>query len=90
MKPIFDNSSLIEFLSRKDPAKRYDYMDGSCCMIAQYLQHRGIKGAQVDSKSAILPGRLSASILPPGWNEIARKEPWSFGGALLRAKGALA
>jgi hypothetical protein len=90
MRPIFDNRSLIEFLGRKDPAKRYDYMDGSCCLIAQYLQFRGVKDAAVDSKVAVMPGRSSVSVLPDGWNEIARKGPWTYGAALQRAKEVLA
>ncbi|MGO8241246.1 hypothetical protein ACC806_34480 [Rhizobium ruizarguesonis] len=90
MRPIFDNKSLIEWLGKKAPTKRYDYMDGSCCLIAQYLQYRGIKDAAVDSKIAILPGRESASVLPDGWNAIARTGPWTFGAALTRAKERLA
>jgi hypothetical protein len=89
MKPIFDNSSLIDWLSGKHRDERYDYLDGHVCLLAQYLNYRGFKGAVVDAEVAILPDRMAPYALPRTWNEIARARPWTFGAALDRAREAL-
>jgi len=89
MKPIFDNSSLIDWLGRQDPKAEYDYVDGAVCMVARYLQFRGIKGAGCDSDFAYIPGAIGPLDLPPAWDEIAKERPWTFGAAICRARARL-
>lgn len=90
MKPVFDNSSLIDFLASKDPNATYDYIDGRHCALTQYLHYRGFNGAVVDNKYAYLPHAFGPTVLPPAWNHIVRESPWSFGDALKRAREAFA
>ena len=91
MKPIFDRTSLIDWLSSCEPAGEYDYYDGHCCMVAKYLQARGFPLASVDTAFAFLPSSLGAPrALPADWDDIARARPWTFGAALERARKVLA
>jgi hypothetical protein len=90
MRPLFDNRSLIDWLASQPPAKPYDYANGSCCLITQYLRSRGFTRAVVDSHSAYLDGSWGTArrtrTLPPSWNDIAQQKPWTFGAALERAR----
>ncbi|NEI52672.1 hypothetical protein GR217_34200 [Rhizobium leguminosarum] len=90
MKPVFDNSSLIDFLTTQEPAGTYDYYDGDVCLVAKYLHYRGFNLASVDTQFAYLPSTLGAPrILPAAWDDIARETPWTFGAALERARKVL-
>lgn len=90
MKPVFDNSSLIDFLTTQKPEDTYDYYDGHCCLIAKYMHYRGFTLASVDKQYAFLPSSLGAPrILPAAWDDIAAELPWTFGAALDRARKVL-
>lgn len=78
----FSLESLIAWLEKQNPAKRYDYIDSSNCVIAQYLKACG--AAEYD----LAPSELERL----GWLDIARwgSEPETFGAALARARAELA
>lgn len=86
MKPIFDDSALIDWLGSQNPTGTYEYIDGHCCMLARYLKYRGFQDAVVNADIVIAP---VMRVLPKGWDGVACQRPWTFGAALERARASL-
>jgi hypothetical protein len=94
-------ADLIAWLETKPPAKTYDYLAVSRCLLCQYLQDRGIPEPTVTNKSWGSHPTWPERSLPPHFDDIAagrimgvapasRLSPWSYGSALARARSIAA
>ena len=66
--------ALIIFLENKNPSEGYSFTDAWSCLVAQAFGIKGLYCDQIDSRTF------------PGAADIANDYPYTFGGALARAK----
>ena len=85
--------SLIAWLETKNPAKTYDFDDlAGGCLYGLYMKYHGIKWADSggcgmgNSYPKVTLERCEFCNLV--YDQVARKQPWTFGAALERARAA--
>lgn len=79
---VFSLESLIAWLETMPVDKEYNYCRKSTCLIAQYLQARGVSKYELDSHEIDALGWME--VVNPRINYIP-----TFGAALSRARSAL-
>ena len=79
----FTLEALIAWLRTKDSKETYCYVDGGHCLIAQYLEHRGIPFEYVGAHGYYYDQNYDSHETP--FHQIAVTKPRTFGAALQRA-----
>ena len=96
-RPIFDNQAFLDWLRNKaEQGGRYSYVSNNNCLVAQYLQDRGLSVSvggwntygELDPQGRLIQGRHNMTY-PIGWYVVARERPWTFAAALARAERQL-
>lgn len=86
MRSPFELQSLIDWLDKQPARGKYDYSEPQACLICQYFDAIGIRYDTVDPYHWRSSERGDLRPLPEGFNDIAQRPPWTFGGALVRAR----
>jgi hypothetical protein len=85
--------SLIAWLEKQNPATRYSYTDIEGCLLSKYFRAMGFRwafcGASRFSYFRFFVLLLSKPI-PEEMNDIARRDEWTYGAALKRARALTA
>lgn len=89
--PIHSNEALLEWL--KGQTGTYCYYDGGICLLSLYYQSKYGRGAGVNSTHVypVWAAKKDGGIrLPPGWNALAVKTPWTYEAARERLERLMA
>jgi hypothetical protein len=85
-----DINTLILWLEKQPPGKRYCYRATLHCMFAQYFTAMGFEDVYVEGFSfhyRVPPDFVHRQVdLPHGWYHVAATGPYTFGAALQRAR----
>lgn len=85
----FKLETLIAWLESQDPNQQYDYWDcKGRCLYGQYMTHHGIPWSEARASDVYREKGADPNKIYREWfyNKIAVTEPYTFGGALERAR----